>query len=126
MSPSFTRTGYFLFEITDEEFLKLKEGLPLKEKEILVELEGNKYLAPEIHMVIKRCSTIADFIVKNPNYEKDSNDGETANPFLPNVKVFVAEPPLPTKRGFDRSLFEFMVCNSDTKQCCAFMQYPVD
>jgi hypothetical protein len=117
-----SRAGYFLFEITDEEFTKLTKVIELREYNIFTENDNATHVNVkfEIKNVIRRCDMVEGFQFKNPQYEKKYFIRTMTSPFLPEVKVYIADPPLPI---ISSKSCGFIVYNSSTKQCCVLLKY---
>jgi hypothetical protein len=120
------RLGYFLFEIDNEEFLKLKEAIALleltedsifKKREYTIYVKY--YIEYEIEEAIRRCDLVKGFEFKNPQYD-ENNRYTMTSPFLPEATIYIADPPLPI---ISSKSCDFIVYNSSTKQCCVLLRY---
>jgi len=121
---SSSRQGYFLFKISPHEFERLREILSLKQINGYEESNGIVSVTPKIMGWIGKIDLIDNFEYRNQSYDLDNMNTWTKSPFLPNVYMYIAEPPLAPMEGNTRSSFVLLLYNSSTEKSCVILEYP--
>ncbi len=120
MNPPRSRTGYLLFKISREEFNRMKQILNLKE----LPVEPNKNGFNIVLSILWKYPDVKRFKFKNLNFIPEDSSKWKQSPLLKDVKIYQADPPLAPMKGNSRSSFLFLLFNSSTQECCAFLEYP--
>lgn len=124
ISPSGSRTGYFLFKIDSGNFVSLITALKLEKKELFDPVKKEAIGNQELFFFLSRAKDIANFPCQNPLFKINDLDTWNETPFAAGIDVYIANPPLAPFSGNTRSSFDFLIYNSSTNQACAFLQYP--